>query len=204
MSTDIDIHWRCWYSLFISKKFTRLATIDNSTQKGLVLPENLTGAEIGVFRGENVISLLTHIPWLKKLYCIDMWKEYDEYNKELKNNFPDTKLTLEEEFNNFKKTVAPFSNRVEILRMNSIKAANLIEDDSLDFVFIDGNHEYNSVKNDIMAYIPKIKVKGILSGHDYIRFKGEPEHRYEVKKAVDEIFPSKNIEGTIWWVERIK
>jgi len=201
---DIIMDWRCWYSLFISRQFTELVYIDNSTQRALLLPENLTGAEIGVYEGDNVVTLLTHIPWIKKLYCIDRWEEYEGYTKDLEHNFPDTELTLEKVFDNFKKRIIFFSKKVEILKMDSIKAATLIEDDSLDFVFIDGNHSYDSVKNDILAYVPKIKIGGILSGHDYIRFKNEPEHRYDVKKAVDELFPNRSIEGTIWWVKRMK
>ena len=55
-----------------------------------------------------------------------------------------------------------------------------------------------------MAWIPKVKIGGILSGHDYVEFKGQPDHRYEVKKAVDEILPTRNVHGTIWWVKRIE
>jgi len=197
------MHWRCWYSLFINKQFTKLVNIDNSTQQALLLPENLVGAEIGVYKGDNTINLLTHIPWIKKLYCIDMWEETEIYNRNLKYNFPNTEFSLEEIFIDFKKKIEPVKHLVEILRMDSIKAAEFIKDDELDFLFIDGNHEYENVKNDILTYLSKVKVGGIMSGHDYIRFKGEPEHRYGVKKAVDELFPDRNVEGTIWWVKRI-
>ena len=64
-------------------------------------------------------------------------------------------------------------------------SVDLFEDNSLDFVFIDASHEYEDVKNDILAWLPKVKRGGILAGHDYYVnqdwFSG-------VKKAVNEIF----------------
>uniref|UniRef100_A0A6M3K0E5 Putative methyltransferase n=1 Tax=viral metagenome TaxID=1070528 RepID=A0A6M3K0E5_9ZZZZ len=198
------MEWRCWYSLFLFKEFTKVVTIDGTDQKAIVVPCNFTGAEVGVYKGDNTVTLLSHIPFLKKLYCIDRWEEYDGYSKDLKYNFPNTDLTMEEIFNNFKKTIIPVIEKVEILRMDSAEAINFIPNDSLDFVFIDGNHKYEIVKRDILMYIPKVKIGGILSGHDYIRFKNEPEHRYEVKKAVDEIFSNNvNIEGTVWFTKRL-
>jgi hypothetical protein len=55
---------------------------------------------------------------------------------------------------------------VTIHDMPSLEAVNLIEDRSLDICFIDADHRYRAVKADILAYIPKIKNGGILSGHD--------------------------------------
>jgi predicted O-methyltransferase YrrM len=42
------------------------------------------------------------------------------------------------------------------------------EDKSLDFVFIDAGHDYDSVMKDIKAWLPKVKVGGIIAGHDFM------------------------------------
>jgi hypothetical protein len=62
---------------------------------------------------------------------------------------------------------------VRVIDNLSLEAVNEIEDKSLDICFIDADHRYGAVKADILAYIPKIKNGGILSGHD---FDGGEEH----------------------------
>ena len=71
--------------------------------------------------------------------------------------------------------------------MISIEASKLYEDNSLDFVFIDASHEYEDVKADILSWLPKVKIGGILAGHDYNTFEG-------VNRAVDEIFNINDLE----------
>lgn len=62
-----------------------------------------------------------------------------------------------------------------------------------DMVFIDGTHDYNSVKRDISKWMDNRNI--LLSGHDY----GDPVH-VDVKRAVDELLPfAKRVEGTSIW-----
>jgi predicted O-methyltransferase YrrM len=72
-----------------------------------------------------------------------------------------------------------------ISEYQSWDAASLFDDQSHDFVFIDACHEYESVKKDIIAWLPKIRQGGILAGHDYsVAYPG-------VIHAVHEIFGKK-------------
>lgn len=64
--------------------------------------------------------------------------------------------------------------------MPSIEASKLFEDESLDFVFIDGAHDYESVKQDLEHWYPKIKTGGWLGGDDL--------HLSGVREATDEFF----------------
>lgn len=59
-------------------------------------------------------------------------------------------------------------SRVDFLRMKSLAAAGLFEDESVDFVYVDGLHTVPQVKNDIMTWYHKVKSGGILAGHDYV------------------------------------
>ena len=68
-----------------------------------------------------------------------------------------------------------------------------IDDKSIDFVYIDADHEYESVRKDIAAWHPKIRRGGIISGHDY--------SSSGVYKAVNERFNLVNkYDGNVWCV----
>lgn len=73
---------------------------------------------------------------------------------------------------------------INVIKMDSVEASRLYKDETLDFIFIDASHDYESVKNDINAWYRKVKSGGILSGHDYNTFQS-------VNKAVDEFFGDK-------------
>ena len=69
--------------------------------------------------------------------------------------------------------------------MTSVEASKLYEDGSLDFIFIDGAHDYKSVKEDVEHWFPKLKIGGYISGDDY----AWPS----VSSAVDEYFGKYNV-----------
>ena len=77
--------------------------------------------------------------------------------------------------------------------LTSVEAAKKIPDESLDFVYIDACHTYESVKQDIAIWRPKIKPEGFIGGHDYHPgWKG-------VKRAVEEVNPNPVVfNGTHW------
>jgi predicted O-methyltransferase YrrM len=85
---------------------------------------------------------------------------------------------------------------MHVFALDSLYAASLYNDESLDFVFIDASHDYESVKKDIFAWLPKVKKGGVLSGDDYLQKHGG------VVQAVNEIFGAgperKRIYGRIW------
>lgn len=88
------------------------------------------------------------------------------------------------------------SEKVIFHRMTSLEATKLVEDESLDFVFIDGMHTYEAVKEDIKAWLPKIKKGGILSGDDY-----RGKHAKKVQPAVDELLDNVTNIARTWFVE---
>lgn len=73
---------------------------------------------------------------------------------------------------------------IRFIRSRSDDAYKRILDYSVDLCFVDGAHHYAQVKRDILNFWPKIKVSGVLLGHDYSKHK---VHR-GVVKAVNEIF----------------
>jgi hypothetical protein len=137
--------------------------------------------EIGSFKGRSTHALLSGLS--KKVYCVDSWN----YNKE---------ITCDEDtFNEFKSNIsllAGNNGRLNINRLSSLEAAKLLPD--VDMVFIDADHSYESVKADILAWLPK--TKKLISGHDYApNWPG-------VKQAVDEIFGDNvKLVDLVWYVE---
>jgi hypothetical protein len=84
-------------------------------------------------------------------------------------------------------------NNVTFVKNKSIDVVNNYKDESIDFLYIDGDHSYEAVKNDIILYLPKIKKGGIISGDDYRSYES-------VKKAVDELLGNINLSSyQTWW-----
>ena len=144
---------------------------------------NGNGAEIGVQRGDFSRHLLEH--WNgKKLFLIDFWR-HDESYQDIGNG--DHNVQLDCMAHTFMK-VYPYKERAVIIRELSVPAANLIQDGSLDFVYLDADHSYMAAKADIAAWAPKVKKGGVLSGHDYLNssFEENKIADFGVKRAVDE------------------
>lgn len=115
------------------------------------------GAEIGVYKGE--FSKRFCKAGLK-LYAIDPWQVYPGFKS------PQGQESLNSLYERAKKTLSPFPN-CTIVRKTSMDAANDFEDESLDFVYIDGNHNLRYVVEDICEWSKKVKTGGVISGHDY-------------------------------------
>lgn len=133
------------------------------------------GAEVGVMRGEFSEVICKGTPGVK-LYCVDPWHTYDRYNdfldqQKLNKNYDETARRL-----------APYD--ATLVRKFSVDAAKDFEDGSLDFIYIDGNHEFSAVAADLFAWTPKIRSGGIISGHDYYRH-AKPVSHCHVAECID-------------------
>ncbi len=90
---------------------------------------------------------------------------------------------------------------INLIVKDSVEAAKDFEDESIDFCFIDGDHSYNGVMSDLVAWHPKVKVGSVLAGHDY---PWPP-----LKKAVHEFgsdvsTPIDNDGSKIWYMIKTK
>jgi len=142
------------------------------------------GAEIGVERAH----FSRHIAkTAAKLYCIDPWKTGPVYG------FRDyvTQDRLDSFYEEAKGRMESFN--CEFIRKISQDAVKDFEDESLDFVYIDANHDYENTRNDIREWSKKVKKGGIVSGHDYVE-KISQVYTFGVVKAVNEL----GMDVTIW------
>jgi predicted O-methyltransferase YrrM len=128
------------------------------------LPSTAVCVEVGTWQGEFSKELLERTV-VKRVYCVDPYKKFDE------SEYPDAMNNLTQEqfdakFELVKKNFSKYGKRVEFLRMTSTEAAKTFEDESIDYVYIDANHDYKHVLEDIRAWYPKVKVGGYMCGDD--------------------------------------
>jgi len=153
----------------------------------LVLPDNaLTldrlikrhgftrGAELGVQRGELLAGLLRENPALS-MVAVDLWADHPAL---------DERHDHEGNHARFLDNVRGLESRVTVHRMLLRDAAERVEDESLDFVFIDAAHTYEAVSEDIRTWISKVTRSGIVSGYDY---RPNRDHG-SVMRGVHEVF----------------
>lgn len=154
---------------------------------------NLIGVEIGVFRGIYASDYLKELD-IKKVYLIDPYKPYGDYY---------TSKIVRGAKKMAHAVLFPHRRKTKWIKAKAAEIAVIFDDGSLDFVYVDGNHTYQAVLEDIALYYPKVKKGGLICGHDY-----RPEVRENVFDAVNEFCKKHNlklnadIDSTDWWIWR--
>lgn len=148
----------------------------------------LVGAEIGVAEGYHAFKYLSTTKCIYFVYLVDPYLPY-EMDGDVKDFSKYAK--------DAKERLSPFRNKIDFVYLSSEKAAKELPD-NLDFVYIDANHSYESTKNDIMYWYPKVRAGGVLGGHDF------SPHFPGVAKAVLEFIERNKLKlqgsGCDWWI----
>ncbi len=153
------------------------------------------GAELGVWYGETFKYLINNCKDLR-LFGVDLYAQQPD-NVGPQRYIPgeDGHLWKHEEYYADVKSFCDASNgRATIYRGYTNEASKLIEDESLDFVFIDADHSFRGVDGDITHWMPKVKKGGYVIGHDI--------HWPSVKSAVEKHFGENyhKEQDFIWYV----
>jgi Methyltransferase domain len=141
--------WFCFESIY-----------DHAVQTAL---DNAHFIEVGAWKGKStayMAVLIANSGKTIKFDVVDTWKGSSEHQ------------TLDSIINNvlydeFTENMKPVKLYYTPLKMTSVEAASLYEDESLDFILIDANHDYDPVKADLIAWLPKLKIGGTIAGDDY-------------------------------------
>jgi methyltransferase family protein len=150
----------------------------------------IRGAEIGVAVGQTSEALLRLRPNLE-LLMIDSYASKDEQPEHYKQSGDwHAHCTREEQEAHMRVAldVTAFADgRRLLLKLRSVEASKMVEDHSIDFAFIDADHSYEGAREDISAWVSKVRHGGYLCGHDYGHIP-ETEKPWTTgpKKAVDE------------------
>lgn len=151
---------------------------------------NAVFVEIGAWKGKSITYMAERLKETGKnikFFAVDNFKGSPE--SECHANDPDIiKGTL---YDTYLKNIEPVKDYVTTIKGDSKEVHTMFEDQSIDFLFIDGSHTYESISQDIKLWLPK--VKDIIAGHDY--------DWITVEKAVNEIFPNRElwVQPNIWY-----
>ena len=131
------------------------------------LPQGGQGIEIGVHEGD-LSERLIRFTKPKRLYLIDPWAVFDD-DTHADSWYGSRKVTEKDMDARHQRVVkrVGWLNNVTILRDFSQNVADRFDDETMDFVYIDGDHSYEAVKRDIALYGPKVKPGGVLIGDDF-------------------------------------
>lgn len=188
MNSTLDHLIRRFDLTLADKGATEIRNV-NRTRMAQVLEElNFkVGAEVGVAQGHHAATLCEAIPGVK-LYCVDVWSRYPgykEYTDRIDRYFLEAYDRLER-FN------------TELVQKFSMDAVKDFKDNSLDFVYIDGAHDFKNVAMDLCEWSKKVRPGGIVFGHDYKRSKGR--YIVDVKDVVPAFCYAKGIKP--WFILR--
>jgi hypothetical protein len=164
--------------------------------------------EIGVFHGvtaRNVCELLFNIHGNNFKYIgLDLFEENDENKNEVIPNTTFSSNPVKQFYYKYIKRQNPYSleavkellkkfdDNIHLIKGNSNKVLNKIDMSKIDYVFLDGGHEYNTVLNDLNCCFDVINNNGTVLCDDY-----DLKQAPGVKKAIDEFVKEKNFNCSI-------
>lgn len=144
--------------------------------------KNLVVAELGVFKGEFSKDIKKIIE-PKRLFLVDLFSGY--FGSGDKDGLNHTYAQLEEEEQKLREFFKNDTN-VEIIKNDTISFLDSLDNETLDIVYIDADHSYESVKKDLRHSLSKVKTGGLICGHDYVEYT-------QAKNAVDDFCRENNL-----------
>jgi hypothetical protein len=149
----------------------------------------LNGIEVGTENGLYAEVLCKANPKLK-LTCVDSWKAYPGLTEYV------AQTRIEAAYQEAKRRLSKYN--CKLIRAFSMDAVKNIPDNSLDFVYIDANHAFNYVMEDLTEWSKKVRVGGIVSGHDYFPPRANAEVKCDVIEALHDFTIKEAI--TPWFI----
>lgn len=150
--------WFDWENVY--KAVTDLAPADSPS----------VFVELGAWKGKSSAYLATEIALSGKpikLHVVDAWDGRGHTNPDGTSEYNDWKADLPGLFDTFTRNLAPVAEHYTAVRKDTVEAAADFADASVDFLWIDTTQDYDMVKAELDAWLPKMKSDGWIGGHDY-------------------------------------
>ena len=152
------------------------------------LPKNGIVAEVGVAGGDHAAAM-KEISNPKGMYLIDPWivcfGPGEGAMKQVEDSLS-VNILDEGVFN-----LEVHTDSIVAMKEYSVNASKYFPDEFFDYVYIDADHRYDGVKEDIVHWFPKVKKGGYISGHDYRHTR---QRMYGIKRAVTELLDEHDLE----------
>lgn len=154
-----------------------------------------SGVEIGVAFGGNMNAILSGTS-IEKMYGVD---PYEKVRSDLHQDIDGVFGSFDGLYNHVNEYLKKYGDRTKLIRMTSEKASKKFRKESLDFVFIDGDH--SDVHNDVKYWQSKVRVGGYIMGHDW-NHPGYGNIQGFVKTYFSEEDIHADCESDIWYVQK--
>jgi hypothetical protein len=157
------------------------------------------GAEIGVAEGKYSELICKNNPGVRH-FAIDPWRVYEGSFRSVQVG----QKRVEQRFEEAKKRLCPFG--AELMPLFSVEATGRFKVGELDYVYIDGNHEFDYVMEDLIRWSRKVRIGGIIAGHDYYVFRKAgvmtAVNAYTAAHNIKEWYVTKDREPSFFWVKQ--
>lgn len=155
------------------------------------------GAEVGVADGRYSLTLLQTIPNLR-LVCVDPWEPYRGNTRGGPREQHERNYRLAQE------RLVPYG--AMLVRSKSMDAIRLVAPESLDFVYLDANHSYRYIRNDIAEWSTRVRRSGVIAGHDFYEFRDggvvEAVTEFTQENGITDWAITDEREPSFWWAKR--
>lgn len=152
--------------------------------------------EVGSWKGRSTRALADHTPG--KVWAVDNWRGPHDLEKYYTSFAELIERGGQEIFRQFCANLEPHisTGKVVPICADSVESARLFvaAGQTFDMVFIDADHAYDCIRDDILAYQPLVRPGGLLCGHDFGGYNG-------VTRAVEEMMPGYQVIQSIWYKE---
>lgn len=122
------------------------------------------GIELGVQKGHYARAMLSQWTKCKEYHLVDLWAPQENYEDVANINQAQQDKNYLETLENLK----PWEDKIHVCRNYTSTCVKKYEDGYFDFIYVDARHDFKGVYEDLIHYWPKLRVGGIMAGHDYV------------------------------------